>query len=502
VKFSHARLAGGAAIALVMGGTATTLATVASAGTTNLIPNPGFEQDVSGWVVKNDADATLTKVPGGHSGSFSAQVGAPTAGSPALTVSPAAAASMVAKATYSAGVWVRSTNVNVRLVLRLREMSGGSMLNKSTAGITLHDTAWHQVTTSITAQSSGTTLQYDVIGSSFTAGQAFQADDATLTSTASTTVTSPSPSVTPTPTPTTTVTTSPSPSTSTTSTPTSTPTAAPTSTSTTTSAPSPSTSPTPTSSTSTAGTSSSPPPSGGYFSLVPAGKFSSLPTDAQAAAMVHRSSWEPRPQNYTANHTVPPAGYVTLGYSGMQNHAAVFGRVTGNFTGTTDEIIQWAAAKWGLPDEVIRGEAVDESNWYENLKTSSGAPINGDGYGDFGSCGGQGSPPPSGYGTSGPSSFGLLQTKWCTLKDSSASGYGGWPYTENSTAYEIDLYAAVIRGCYEGWDTWLGGSYHSGDLWGCLGRWFSGQWYSTDANSYISRVQNFYNTKPWLTWKG
>jgi hypothetical protein len=106
VKISHARLAGGAAIALVMGGTATTLASVASAGTTNLIPNPGFEQDVSGWVVKNDADATLTKVSGGHSGSFSAQVGAPTAGSPALTVSPAGA-SMVAKATYSAGVWVR-----------------------------------------------------------------------------------------------------------------------------------------------------------------------------------------------------------------------------------------------------------------------------------------------------------------------------------------------------------------------------------------------------------
>jgi hypothetical protein len=497
VKISHARLAGGAAIALVMGGTATTLASVASAGTTNLIPNPGFEQDVSGWVVKNDADATLTQVSGGHSGSYSAQVGSPTAGSPALTVSPAAA-TMVAKATYSAGIWVRSTSINVRLVLRLREMSGGSMLNKSTIGITLHDSAWHQVTTSITAQSSGTTLQYDVIGSSFSAGQAFQADDATLTSTAPAAST-PSPTVTATPTPTTSPTSTP------TTTPTSsspTPTATPSSSSTTTSAPSPSTSPTPTSSTSSSTTSSSPPPSGGYFSLVPAGKFSSLPTDAQAAAMVHRSSWEPRPQNYTANHTVPPAGYVTLGYSGMQNHAAVFGRVTGNFTGTTDEIIQWAAAKWGLPDEVIRGEAVDESNWYQNLKTSSGAPINGDGYGDFGSCGGQGSPPPSGYGTSGPSSFGLLQTKWCTLKDASASGYGGWPYTENSTAYELDLYAAVIRGCYEGWDTWLGGSYHSGDLWGCLGRWFSGQWYSTDANSYISRVQNFYNTKPWLTWQG
>src|SRR6478735_3720753 len=50
-----------------------------------------------------------------------------------------------------------------------------------------------------------------------------------------------------------------------------------------------------------------PPAPGGYFSLVPAGQFSSLPSDAQAAAKVHLSPWEPRPRNKTANHTVPPA---------------------------------------------------------------------------------------------------------------------------------------------------------------------------------------------------
>src|SRR5207248_16357 len=98
-----------------------------------------------------------------------------------------------------------------------------------------------------------------------------------------------------------------------------------------------------------------PPPSGGYFTgMQGLGSLPSLPSDSQAASVVHRSSWEPRPDNYTANHTVPPAGFVTLGYSGMQNHAQLFGRVTGNFTGTTDEIIQWAAAKWGLPDDIIR----------------------------------------------------------------------------------------------------------------------------------------------------
>jgi hypothetical protein len=241
-----------------------------------------------------------------------------------------------------------------------------------------------------------------------------------------------------------------------------------------------------------------PPPAGGYFSLVPVDGYNSLPTDSEAAAMVHHSSWEPRPQNATANHTTPPPGYPTLGYSGMTNHTQLFARVTGNYTGTTDEIIQWTAAKWGLPDEVIRAEAVDESNWYQNLKTSSGQPISGSGYGDFGNCGG--SPPASGYGVNGPASFGLLQTKWCTLKDPNAPGYGGWPYTENSTAYNLDLYAAVIRGCYQGWDTWLGTTYTKADLWGCIGRWYSGNWHTPDAQNYITRVQTLTTTKPWLTW--
>jgi hypothetical protein len=244
--------------------------------------------------------------------------------------------------------------------------------------------------------------------------------------------------------------------------------------------------------------SSAPPPAGGYLSVVQPGNFSSLPTDAQAASMVHLSTWEPRPTNTVANHTVPPVTFTTAGYAGMQNHAAVFGRVTGNYTGTTDEIIQWAAAKWGLSDEIMRAEAVQETFWYQNHKDTAGAPINGQGYGDFGSCGG--SPAPSGYGVNGPASFGLMQDKWCALKDASASGYDGWPWTENSTAYSLDLYAAVIRGCYEGWDTWLGGSYHSGDLWGCVGRWYSGNWHDSYAEEYITSVQGHLARKVWLTW--
>jgi hypothetical protein len=242
-----------------------------------------------------------------------------------------------------------------------------------------------------------------------------------------------------------------------------------------------------------------PPPAGGYFpDTKGVGSFASLPSDSQAAGMVHRSTWEPRPENHTANRTVPPPDFATAGYSGMQNHAQLFGRVTGNFTGTTDEIIQWAAAKWGLPDDLIRAAVVQESNWYQDLKDANGNPITGRGYGDFGHCGG--SPAPSGYGANGPASFGIIQIKWCASKDANAPGYGTWPWSEKATAYNLDFYGAIIRGCIEGWDSWLSNGYRAGDLWGCVGRWYSGQWYSAAAVDYIARVKQIYNAKPWRAW--
>ena len=51
-----------------------------------------------------------------------------------------------------------------------------------------------------------------------------------------------------------------------------------------------------------AGTSAKP-AAGGYFSILPPG--SALPSGAACAARVHRSTWEPRPENTTANHTAP-----------------------------------------------------------------------------------------------------------------------------------------------------------------------------------------------------
>ena len=41
-------------------------------------------------------------------------------------------------------------------------------------------------------------------------------------------------------------------------------------------------------------------------------------------------------------------------------------RVDGNFTGTTDEIIQWAACRWGFDEDTVRAQAVQESFWRQD----------------------------------------------------------------------------------------------------------------------------------------
>lgn len=72
-----------------------------------------------------------------------------------------------------------------------------------------------------------------------------------------------------------------------------------------------------------------------------------------------------------------------------------------------------------------------------------------------------------------PESFGIPQNRF--LYESS-----GRPGFFRSTAMSADVAYAVWRACFEGYETWLdtveqAGSYTAGDVWGCVGRWFSGR---------------------------
>ncbi len=199
-------------------------------------------------------------------------------------------------------------------------------------------------------------------------------------------------------------------------------------------------------------------PPTGHFVTLPVG--SSLPSDATCAGRVRRTG-EKRPQNATYNQT--------RGHGPPSNPPApLYRRVTGNFTGTTDEIIQWAACKWGVDEDVARAQAAKESFWFQNAVGDNGE------------------------------SFGIMQVRQPYWKWAFNNGVGD---AKTSTAYNLDAALAARRNCFEGNETWLnsvgGAHYAAGDLWGCIGLWFSGRWHDQAADTYIAAVQSDLAQRVW-----
>lgn len=210
----------------------------------------------------------------------------------------------------------------------------------------------------------------------------------------------------------------------------------------------------------------------------PRARFETLPPDSrlpsgEECAQRVRPAAENKPVNARANQvrgTAPNGRYP---------------RVDGDFVGTTDEILQWVACKWGIDEDLVRAQAAKESWWrmdtggdltwnqsacHPALRTSSG------------SC---------------PESIGILQVRYLyhseAFEDRNAI---------RSTAYNADYTYAVWRACFEGELGWLntverGATYRAGDEWGCLGVWFSGRWYTAPAVEYIGVVRDYVRTRIW-----
>ena len=113
---------------------------------------------------------------------------------------------------------------------------------------------------------------------------------------------------------------------------------------------------------------------GMYFRTLPVGVH--LPRgDRLCKTLVTRRRWEPRRDNYAANHTVP-SGRVRWPTTQSQLHwrrwIAKRRRISGGYTGRTDEIIRWAACKWGLDENLLRAVAVKESHWHQDTVGDGG----------------------------------------------------------------------------------------------------------------------------------
>jgi hypothetical protein len=192
-------------------------------------------------------------------------------------------------------------------------------------------------------------------------------------------------------------------------------------------------------------------------------------SDRRAAKLVHRSRFEPRPANRAATHAMPTPAQLRAFRAQSEMPYARY--VTGHFTGTTDEVIQWAARKWGLKPDLLRAVATVESWW-----RMSTVGDNGD-------------------------SFGLFQVRrpfHCIE-----------PVCEQfraDAALNADYYGGILRSYYDGRQRWLdtvaaenGKRYRRGDLWASVGAWFSGRWWDAAARGYVREVKRRLKARTWRT---
>ena len=226
-----------------------------------------------------------------------------------------------------------------------------------------------------------------------------------------------------------------------------------------------------------------------HFYTLPPG--STLPSGSACASAIGNSNsgFEPRPENYTANHTVPTddltAMRTTTNNGGAAPHS--YDRVDGNYTGTTDQILRWGACKWGFDEDLVRAIAANESWWHQSA--------HGDLVSNTGLC-------PSGAVYTGSEcalSYGIMQVK--------ATDFSGtFPDTHTSTAFDVDYKLANQRACFEGKIGYLSqrsSDYPNGDtnnmLWGCVNEWYSGTWWNGSDDDYTTTIKGLISQKPWLS---
>jgi hypothetical protein len=207
---------------------------------------------------------------------------------------------------------------------------------------------------------------------------------------------------------------------------------------------------------------------------------------------------EQHPENVPANRYVPTAAELRSFYTARDSEGQPVVRfnpllryVTGNSglaDPSTDELIQWAAHKWGIPEDLMRAQLTVESG----MRMTQ--------LGDRRSVGTESweSYPLRARiagGTGVYESMGIAQVKW--LPDGSV-GAGTEPLRWRSTAFNLDVYAATLRYYYDGRCRWCGPGYRRGEPWQSVGAWFSPQpWDDPAARTYVARVRTALEARTW-----
>jgi parallel beta-helix repeat protein len=148
----------------------------------NLIGNAGFETGLAGWNTSGGGSGiTLTRVSGGRTGDWAAQLANPNSTPTTCTLNDSPNwVRTTSSGTYAVAVWARADKPGAALKLRLREYNGTTLVGSVTTTVTL-TTSWQQVTAAYIAVAPGlSTLDYNAYVVGAAPGPCFYADDAVV----------------------------------------------------------------------------------------------------------------------------------------------------------------------------------------------------------------------------------------------------------------------------------------------------------------------------------
>ena len=223
-------------------------------------------------------------------------------------------------------------------------------------------------------------------------------------------------------------------------------------------------------------------------------------SDAAAAALVtHRP--EIRSGNAAANAYVPTDSELAPFHAAHNSYGeaeSYFNPLRRYVTGrsklanpSTDDLIQWTAHKWGIPEDVIRAQMAVESWWRQSAMGDLTSESNPGAFPGF-SCPGGG---PRCY-----ESLGLAQDRW---RPDASLNPGSEPLRWKSTAFNLDLYGANIRFYYDGYAAQWGpgmtaNGYTAGQDWMSVGAHFNPYpWNNPGQRDYVGKVKDYLAQRIW-----
>lgn len=242
------------------------------------------------------------------------------------------------------------------------------------------------------------------------------------------------------------------------------------------------------------------------------------------------------PVNQTTPNAIQLAYYASDGYRSSEMDAPYtwMKMVDGQYTGTTEMIIRWAACKWGMDEDMIRAQAMaEQGTWVQwNAAGDVRYSIN---QCQAGNNQDHNSTNLWGYLISNAcyQSWSIWQNK-VVYQRPNIGAWTTWPAMNESTAFAVDYRYAFQRSCMNGDrsgyfnDKGVGGAYLADvanatndpqsesphKFWNpvtgayatnlefvefaCLGTHYSGSWMDPDALSYLNKLLTHWKNKDWL----